>query len=100
MTGRKRPFERSVIDETESLCRSRLFGVMTISGFRSARSICRRSMWNICAGVEGTQTWWFISARELQETLEARRAVLGALPFVAVRQEQRNARDPAPLRLA
>ncbi len=37
---------------------------------------------------------------ELQEALEPRRTVLRALPFVAVRQEQRDAGDAAPLGLA
>ena len=37
---------------------------------------------------------------ELQEALEARRGVLRPLPFVAVRQEQREAAEAAPLGLA
>ena len=42
--------------DTDSLCRSRLFGVKMTSGLRKGRIICRRSRWNICAGVAGTQT--------------------------------------------
>src|SRR5690606_5570352 len=37
---------------------------------------------------------------ELQETLEPRRRMLGALALVAVRKEQREPAEPAPLRLA
>ena len=37
---------------------------------------------------------------QLHEALQARRAVLGALPFVAVRQHQRQAVDAAPLHFA
>jgi hypothetical protein len=36
----------------------------------------------------------------LQEALEARGGVLGALAVVAVREQQRDARLPEPLRLA
>src|SRR5260364_214416 len=38
---------------TASLWRNRDFGVKTTRGFRSRRIICRRSRWNICAGVVG-----------------------------------------------
>ena len=85
--------------ETDSLWRSRLFGVITMSGLRSARSICRRSMWNICAGVDGTQTWWFNSADSCRKRSSRGRAVLGALAFVAVRQEQRDAATRGPISL-
>ena len=37
---------------------------------------------------------------QLQETLEARRGMLRPLPFVAVRQKQRESAEPAPLRFA
>ena len=49
--------------DTLSLWRSIDLGVITTSGLRKGRSICRRSMWNICAGVEGTQTLMFSSAQ-------------------------------------
>ena len=48
--------------DTDSLCRSRLLGLMSISGLRSGRTICRRRAWNICAGVDGTHTWILYSA--------------------------------------
>ena len=41
----------------------KLFGVSTTSGLRAWRSICRRSMWNICAGVDGTTTCMLCSAQ-------------------------------------
>ena len=40
---------------------------MMMSGFRSGRSICRRNMWNICAGVEGTHTWMLYSAQSCRK---------------------------------
>ena len=73
---------------------------MTMSGLRSGRSICRRSMWNICAGVEGTHTCMLYSAQSCRKRSEPRRGVLRTLALVAMRQEQREARQPAPLRLA
>ena len=94
------PLASSSSDDTASLCRSRLFGLITISGLRYGRSICRRSMWKICAGVDGTQTCMLCSRAKLQEALGTRRRVLGALPFVAVRQQQHESADAAPLHLA
>ena len=67
MTSWKLPCVRSSSADTDSLCRSRLFGVMTISGLRNVRSICRRSMWNICAGVDGTQTCMLFSAQSCRK---------------------------------
>ena len=87
-------------DDTASLWRSSDFGVITISGLRTARSICRRSMWNICAGVVGTHTCMLSQRAQLQEALEARGGMLRALAFVAVRQEQRQAAQAVPLRFA
>jgi hypothetical protein len=69
------------------------------SGLRQARSICRRSMWNICAGVVGTHTCMLSSAHNLQVALETRGGMLGALALVAVRQQQHDAAQAAPLRL-
>ncbi len=46
----------SASGDTDSLCRSRLFGVKMTSGLRYGRIICRRSRKNICTGVAGTQT--------------------------------------------
>ena len=36
--------------------RNMLFGVITTSGLRKLRFICRRNTWNICAVVEGYTT--------------------------------------------
>ncbi len=58
-----RPSASSSSVDTASLCRSRLFGLITISGRRNGRSICRRSRWKICAGVVGTQTCMLCSAQ-------------------------------------
>ncbi len=55
MTGWKPPVARSSKLETDSLWRSMLLGLKMMSGLRKVRIICRRSMWNICAGVDGTQ---------------------------------------------
>ena len=56
ITRWNRPPVSSPSGELASRWRNRLFGVMTTRGLRSRRSICRRIMWNICAGVDGTQT--------------------------------------------
>ena len=42
-------------------------GVITISGLRNGRSICRRSRWKICAGVDGTQTCMLCSAQSCRK---------------------------------
>ena len=42
--------------DTQAGFRSRLLGVITISGFRHTRSTCRLRQWNICAGVVGCTT--------------------------------------------
>lgn len=45
----------------------RLFGVSTINGLRYWRIICRRSIWNIYAGVDGTQTYILCSAQSCRK---------------------------------
>ena len=42
ITGMKRPFANSARDETDSLWRSKLFGVNTTRGLRACRTIWRR----------------------------------------------------------
>ena len=72
------PLVNSSSGETASLLRSSDFGVMTISGLRNVRTICRRSRWKICAGVVGMHDLHVVVGAQLQEALEARRAVLRA----------------------
>ena len=73
---------------------------MTMSGLRSARSICRRSMWNICAGVDGTHTCMLFSAHSCRKRSRRAEECSGPCAFVAVRQEQREPAQAAPLRFA
>ena len=94
------PLASSSIVDTASLWRSSDFGVITTSGLRVVMRICRRIMWNACAGVVGVQTMHVVERAQLQEALQARGAVLRALAFVAVRQEQRQAAQAAPLGFA
>ena len=61
------PVARSCIVEVESLWRSIDFGVITTSGLRTLRTICRRSMWNICAGVVGVQTCMLFAAQSCRK---------------------------------
>jgi hypothetical protein len=49
--------------------------------------------WKICAGVVGCTTCMLLLRAQLQETLQTRRRMLGALALVAVRQHQRQARS-------
>ncbi len=88
MTVWKLPLVNSDSGEVASLFRSSDLGVMMISGLRRLRTIWRRSTWKIWLAVVGCTTWMLVSALQLHEALEARRAVLRALAFVAVRQHQ------------
>jgi hypothetical protein len=57
-------------------------------------------MWNICAGRGRHADLHVVQRAELQEALQARRGMLGALAFVTVRQEQHQPAKPAPLGFA
>ena len=96
----KAPFANSWICDDASFLRSSDLGVMTMSGLRNGRNICRRSIWNICAAVLGANLHVVLGA-ELQKALETRRrGMLGPLPFVTVWQEHDQTADPSPLGLA
>ena len=66
---------------------------------RDASSACRRSRWKYCAAVVQFAADVLLRA-ELEEPLQPRARVLGAVPLVAVRQQQRQARRLLPLRAA
>ena len=94
------PLVNSDSGEVASLARSSDFGVMMISGLRNMRTICRRSTWKIWLAVVGCTTCMLLSAASCMK--RSRRAELcsGSLPFVAVRQHQRDAVDAAPFHFA
>src|SRR6187401_1553338 len=93
-TGWKRPSDRSARDDEASRSRRRPFGVITINGRAFGSSACRRSRWKCCAAVVALTTRMFSWAASCRK--RSRRA-LGSVAFVAVRQEQRQARGLAPL---
>ncbi len=86
--------------DTDSLWRSRLFGVMTMSGLRNDAQHLPAQHVEHLRGRRRHAHRHVVLGAELQEALEARRGVLGTLPFVAVRQEQRQPADATPLGLA
>ena len=69
----------------------------TTSGLRTTRRTWRRSRWKYCAAVVALTTWMLSSAHEREEALDPRRAVLGPLALVPVRQEQDEAVVLVPL---
>ena len=60
----------------------------------------RRSRWKYCAAVDAVRDPDVLLRGELEEALEPRARVLGAVALVAVRQQQRQARRLPPLREA
>jgi hypothetical protein len=67
MISWKLPEASSSRVDVDSLCRSIDFGVITTSGLRTLRTICRRSMWNICAGVVGVHTCMLFAAQSCRK---------------------------------
>ena len=67
--GAKRPAGR--LAEVSEIAAA--IDVLAKRGLRSGRSICRRSMWNICAGVDGTHTCMLFSAHSCRK--RSRRAL-------------------------
>ena len=68
-----------------------------ISGLRKLRFICRRSRWKYCAGSRGLHDLHVVLGAQRQEPLDVGVGVLGALAFVAVRQEHHQAAELLPL---
>ena len=96
----KLPLANSSSVDTASLWRSSDLGVITTSGLRVDISICRRIMWKSCAGVVGAHTIMLSSAHSCRKRSSRAETVLGALSFVPMRQEQRQAAQPIPLGFA
>jgi hypothetical protein len=71
---------RSSSDETASLCRSRLFGLITISGRRQWRSICRRKQVIDLRGRRRHADLHVVLGAELQIALGPGGRVLGPWP--------------------
>ena len=70
---------RSRLDAA-SLARSRLFGVITMSGRRSLASACSRSRWKNCAGVVGLTTVMLSSAPIFRNRSRRAEECSGPLP--------------------
>ena len=73
---------------------------MTTSGRAVASSAWRRSRWKNWAARRAVGDADVVLRRELEEALEARARVLGAVALVPVRQQKRQARGLLPLRAA
>ena len=94
------PLVKSSGCDAAALLRSIDFGVKTMSGRCSLSSACRRSRWKYDAGRRGLGDRHRVIGAQRQEALDAGRGVVGTLTFVAVRQQQDDARLLAPLGLA
>ena len=77
-----------------------LLGVITISGLRKLRFICRRSMWKYWAGVEAHADLHVVLGAQLQEALEPGAGMFRPRAFVAVRQQHHQAAVALPFRFA
>ena len=100
MTVWKPPLVNSDSGEVASLFRSSDLGVMMTSGLRSVAHHLAAQHVEDLAGRGRLHHLHVGVGRQLHEALQARRAVLRALAFVAVRQHQRDAVDAAPLHFA
>ena len=100
----KPPVVKSWSVDTAFGCRSRLFGVKTISGLRMPRRsrppyIWRRSRWKYCAGVVQLHTCMLFSAQSVRKRSMRALECSGPLPFVAVRQQHHQPARLSPLLL-
>ena len=99
MTGSKRPSASCSSRADDSFRRRRPFGVMTTSG-RALGSRPPAEEMEVLRRRAGRNDADVLLGRELQEALEPRARVLGAVALVAVRQQQGEPRGLAPLREA
>ena len=100
MTVRELAVGQIVERRHRQLVTQQLFGVMTISGLRRrAQDLPAEHVKHLRRRRRHAHLHVVLGA-QLQEALEARGGMLRALAFVAVRQEQREAAQAAPLGLA
>ena len=94
------PLASSSSGDTASLCRSRLFGRHHDQRLAvPAQHLPAQHVEDLRRRRRHAHLHVVLRA-ELQEALGTRRRVLGALPFVAVRQQHHEAADAAPLHFA
>ena len=96
ITVAKPPSVRSSSGDTDSSWRSRLFGVITISGLRKRAQHLPAQHVEHLRRRGGHAHLHVVLGAQLQEALQARRGMLGPLAFVAMRQEQRPGRRTGP----
>ena len=99
MTGLNAPFAMSSIEPDAASARSSDFGVITTSGTGFGELACWRKQMIVVARRRGIRDAQVAFGGELQEALEPRARMFRPLAFVAVRQQQRQARGLTPLRL-
>jgi hypothetical protein len=97
ITGRKRGRARSATGDDDVLVAQHALRRHHDQRLAPGRSAWRRSRWKYCAAVDGWQTCMLSSAASCRKRSRRARGVLRPLPLVAVRQQQHEAGEQAPL---